>query len=270
MGRRSSSSGPTASARPAISREPPQPGERPGVVLFEEWWGLDDRIKADRRPPRVARLQRARSRSLSRAQRRDGRRGEPPDARARLRRRRHARRRRRRALLARQGAARVGVVGLLHGRRAGDARRDARSPTSMRPAFATATRRPRPAIPRRSRFRSRGTGRLRRRVLQDRGRRRDRAQARSAPACRTSSIATTPSTVSTIRASPARAASGTTIASTPKRRGSAPSSSSTARCANVEGMNAREARALGPLLTVVPRARIEPATPHFSGACSTD
>jgi dienelactone hydrolase len=41
---------PDGTSAPGYLSEPPHPGELPGVVLFEEWWGLTDHIKetADR------------------------------------------------------------------------------------------------------------------------------------------------------------------------------------------------------------------------------
>ncbi len=76
-------------------------------------------------------------------------------------------------------------------------------------------------------------------LLHHRGRRCDRRHARERTVRHPSSIATMPNTAFTIRAPQATEASGTIIATMPKRRGSAPSSFSTARCASARPQTLR-------------------------------
>ncbi len=61
---------PDRGTAPAYLAEAPHPANAPGLVVFEEWWGLDDRIKAtaDRLASHGFNVDR--SRPLSRTQRR--------------------------------------------------------------------------------------------------------------------------------------------------------------------------------------------------------
>ena len=147
-----------------------------------------------------------------------------------LRRRRDARRRRRGAVFARSRRAARRRHRLLHGRRIGDAVRDARRRSSMRPASGTDTRRRGRRSRQTSAFRFRGTGRSRTSSS------RSKVSTRSRPSSRPPALAYEFHRYDAKHGfyntgELGEGGLGHYIANTPKPRGAARSSSSTARCA---------------------------------------